>query len=386
MDFVFHDRMSEFLKSTALSPPRREGHGFDLLDVVVVDPNAKDPAKMIIPTDTNLCHNFTREKLHHRHTFSESFGKNEQRVSDETFELNDELKAAIGAKGVDVSTHGSLLSKAHVNLVITDERTESVSGVVIPRLERMVKDCFATIVKGAAKYNMTTKCPWYNYYSGTCKRTVYYLAVITRTYHGSISIEEAESNGFAAGVGAKVQGIFSALTDMRHSESNSLSSSSEGIVGVQLLCFPFRKGAEPGTYYFLEPTSVKYMDEHEREWLQNAHKRRSWKLLEKQEEGYMDISRRRLSNFKETVTTAVTRVREEVASKGHDINLIKSLGLLLVVTLLLIPILASVSSNSPTFHSNLVKFGPRQFYLMQQALLQGLEDFLRFAMTAAFST
>jgi len=141
-----HDCISEFLKSTALSPPRRPGDGFDLLDVVVVDPNAKDPAKMLVPTNMNLTKHFSKTRLHRHQKSNDVHSSQEQRRSDESFELTDELKSAIGVKGVNASSHGTHSTAAHVNLVISDEKTYSVSGAMFSQLEGMVKDSFTSIV------------------------------------------------------------------------------------------------------------------------------------------------------------------------------------------------------------------------------------------------
>lgn len=386
MDFVLHDRMSEFVKSTALSPPRRPGDGFDLLDVVVVDPHAKDPAKMLVPTDTNLTKHFSKKRLHRRDRSREVFSSNEQRRSDESFELTDELKSAIGLshmKGLSASSHASHSSTAHVNLVISHEKTYKVSGSIFSQLEGMVKNNFASIVKNAARFNIKHNRGWYNYYAGGSD--VYFLAVITKIYQGSISIEETDSSTRGAGAGAKVSGLWKALTEGHRSESNSFTSSSEGVVGVQLLVFPFRKGEEKGIYSVLDPISIKWMDKHERKRLQRVSRRHSWSLLESKGDGEMHHSRRILADCKASITTyaetSIAYAKQKV--KRHDFRRVKLSVAVLLAMLFLVQVLSSLSTTSHIFHVSFV-LGPRYVVMVQQALEQALNDFIAYAMKVSF--
>jgi hypothetical protein len=393
MDFVHHDKVSEFLQSTALSPPRRRGAGFDLLDVVVVDPNAKDPSMMLVPTKTNLTKHFTKQKLHKRDKMHESYSSKKPRRSEEAFELTDELQSTIGVDGVDTSAHGSHSSNAHVNIVISNEKTRSVSGVVMSQLEEMVHGNFASIVKNAARFHMNMNRSWYDYYTG--HHQVYFLAVITKVSEGCLSIEESDSVASGLGVSAKVSGLWGALVDGNKSASNSLKASSEGVVGVQMLCFPFRKGEEKGVYSILESSSIRYMNKHERKWLQKASRRHSWSLVESQNEGqlYINRSRRWLADCKAAIGNAVSHVKEEAENvishvkeeaKSHDYHQIKSgvkfVSIVLVALLLSISILSSIPTNAPIFHQSFAKLGPSQVLRIQQAFSQAFEEFIAHAM------
>jgi len=375
MEFVLHDRVSEFLKSTALSPPQRPGDGFDLLDVVVVDPHAKDPSKMLVPTDTDL-RDFSKTRVHRRDKSRVSYPSTEQRRSDEVFELNEELKSAIGFKGVNVSQHGSHSTSTHVNLVISHEKTHAVSGTILPQLESMVKESFGSIVKNAARYNIKKNRGWYNYYAGG--RDVYFLAVITKVYYGKISIEESDSSNRAAGVKAKVTGVWKAFTEGQRSESNSLTSSSEGIVGVQLLCFPFKKGEEEGTYSVIDPISIKWMDKNDRKRLHRVSKRHSWSPLDSGSGQQMSLSSSFASACRESITSyASTTVTYAQKVKSYDFRPLKLLAMFFIAALFLVQIIASISSNT-----NLVDMSseliPRYSYILRQAL----EDFIKHSVRA----
>jgi len=74
-----------------------------------------------------------------------------------------------------------------------------------------------------------------------------------------------------AGMSTKISGFWEALTNCHRSESNSLTSLSEGVVGVQMLCFPFKQEEEE-TYALLDPLSIKWMDKNECKKLQRASK------------------------------------------------------------------------------------------------------------------
>ena len=366
--------MSKFLKSTALSPPRRPGDGFDLLDVVVINPHANDPSKMLVPTDTNLLKHFaTKQKVDRRYHSQSVSPADKQRRSEESFELTDELKSAIGMKGINVHSNGSHSSTARVNLVISHEKTCSVSGAIFSQEEGMVKNNFAAIVKNAARFNMTKNLTWYNYYTGN--HGVYFLGVITKIYHGNISIEEIDSVRFGAGMGAKVSGLCTALTKGHRSKSNSMTSTSEGIVGVHLLCFPFRKGEKEGMYSVLDPISIHWIDKNERKRIQNASRRHSWKVIEIKVDRKLNLSTRFLADCKASITsyteTVVNYAKQEF--KMHDFYRIKSILIVTVTFSLLAPVLGSLSTNSSIFH---ISFTPRQVYVLQRVFEQAFEDFI----------
>lgn len=384
MDFIVHDRMSEFLKSVALSPPRRPGDGFDLLDVVVVDPNANDPRKMLVPMDTNLAKHFAKKKLHTRFKSSEVAPLDQKRKSEESFELTDELKTALGVEGLKASTFGKHSSTAHVNLVISNEKTLKVSGAVFSQLEKMVKENFAAIVKNAARFNIKKNRSWYDYYTG--KNKVYFIVVITKLYHGSIYVEESDRKSLGAGMKTKVKGIWEAMTEGGRSESNCSISSSEGVVGVQILCFPFQKGDEDGTYLSLDPIAIKWMDENDRRRLQRVSKRHSWKVVESKGDGQMHLSNRGgfLADCKASITAhanaTISFAKQGV--KSHDLHKLKFLFKIFVALLLLVPISILVyhSTNSLIFPTVNLQLGPRQVDAMNQAL----NDFVAYFIQRVF--
>ena len=388
MDFILHDRMSEFLKSIALSPPRRPGDGFDLLDVVVVDPNANDPRKMLVPTDTNLTKHFAKKKLHQRFKSSQVAPVGQQRKSEESFELTDDLQSALGVEGLKASSFGKRSSTAHVNLVISNEKTLKVSGAVFSQLERMVKDNFAAIVKNAARFNIKKDRGWYNYYSG--KNNVYFIAVITKIYHGRISLEGSDRNSLGAGMKTKVKGLWESMTEGSRSESNTVISSSEGVVGVQMLCFPFQKGDEEGTYLSLDPIAIKWMDQNDRKRLQKLSKRHSWKVVESKGDGQMHLSSRGgsfLADCKASIgahaSATISFAKQE--AKSHDLRRIKFVFKIFLVLLILVPIsivVYALSTNSVVFPTVLnLQLGPRQLDAMNQAL----NDFVGYLMRRVFT-
>jgi hypothetical protein len=139
MDFIVHNRMSKFLKSVALSPPHRPGNGFDLLNIVVINPTANNPRKMLIPMDMNLTKHFAKKKIHRHFKLSEVAPLDQKCKSEESFEqAYRQTQVCTWSGRTKASTFGKHSSTTHVNTLSFQTRRHSKSLKVTQSLRHSV--------------------------------------------------------------------------------------------------------------------------------------------------------------------------------------------------------------------------------------------------------